>query len=740
MKKFIVFVLLLSSFAYSAAIKEIQFNGLIHISQSIALESLPFSKGDQLNEEQITDSIHSFYKKNYFINISVRFENGVLIYFFTEKPLISRIDYAGYFDNDDEQAREIIGLKKGNIYDTKKVKKAKNRIIEYLESEGYIDSVVEIKTERLSGNSIEVNFIINRGKEIEIEKLNFYGRKGISRDDLEDQVANQEAQSFAWWFGRHYGEMKKTDLKYDSLRLKEYYMKEGYLDAVVDKPLVIIDFDRYKARMSYNIKEGMRYKVKSIDIAQEEEIVKKSILKEALHLEADDMFNVKKMRSDISKIKNLVADRGYAFAKVYPDLDKDAKNGLVSITYHIDYGKKVYINDVIISGNDRTLDRIIRREIYLAPTDLYTYTDFSDSKKALGRTGYFESQTIELKRVDSSHVDILVKVKEAQTGTLQLGGGYGSYAGFMVDASVSDLNIFGSGINMAFSVSKSDVGKNVNISISNPRFNDSLYSLSWNLFKSEFDYPGYSTNQDGFGTTLGKRLNRELSASLGYKYLNSEYSDIGENNAISYVGFTTDPYTKSSVILGLSYNSTDNYYVPREGIVANTKLEYAGAGGVAQFNKSFSQFSVYFGLMDYINSDIILRFKSRLGLIEQKDFLPVEDKFYMGGVRSVRGYNSYSLSPRGGSSNISTGGKKTSSGSVEASFPLVPKSKLRLAIFYDYGIIGQDKIDEIQRSSTGFAIEWFSPMGPLQLIFARPLDKEVGDRTSTFEFTLGQRF
>lgn len=740
-------------------INDIQFDGLIHLSEPVAKESLGFEVGDEISEKKIDASIKRFYGYGYFTDIWVSEKNGVLTYHFSEKSVISRIEIDGYGQGDEEEDSTLLQIKKGSLYDKKKVEKAKKNLIEAISQEGYIDTIVEVEMTTLDNGSIELLFKVNKGENIVIEKLSFEGMTAFEAEDFDDVIANKEHEFMGWFWGRNDGEMKLTELQYDPLRIRDLYMQYGYLDAKVDDPFVRVDFSQYMADMSYTMYEGEVYRVSDIILEQSVNVIDDEKIRDVIKLEMNEPFNIKTFREDSDRIKTIIADLGYAYVKVSPDLRKNKEARTVDVVYRIRPGKKVYIRDVLISGNTRTLDRVTRREIYLAPGDLYSLTDVKDSRNSLQRTGYFESTTIEEKRVDDQTMDLIVKVKETQTGNIQLGGGYGSFGGILLSASISDRNIFGSGINMGFSAETSQRTKSFSVNVSNPRMNDSDFSGSSSVYMNETDFDDYTINTQGVGLGLGRRLTRFLSGSLNYTFAESQYSDFSSDlNLSAYDQILFEDYAKSSVTVGLSYNDTDDFYVPRNGILAATSLEFAGIGGTAEFIKNNNTFKWYKGVEEYVGFDLIFRYKARYSYIFYDDsdpekartYLPTAERFYMGGVGSVRGYESYSLSPRD-AEDRRIGGYTMATNSLEASFPLVTKAKLRLTTFYDIGWIkgnGQDLGNttgdfyeqEIARSAYGAAIEWFSPMGPIQLIFARAIDDEPGDQTSTFEFTIGQRF
>ncbi|MDX1295859.1 MAG: outer membrane protein assembly factor BamA, partial [Sulfurimonadaceae bacterium] len=471
----------------AVTINEIRFEGMVHMSEAVARQMVPIKPGEELSEQKVSEATKKFFDQGYFEDIVVTEEEGVLTFRFTEKPVISRIDTRGWKDSEDDDLDSLLMVKKGSLYDEKRIEKAKKRIIDTLRQEGKIDSVVETEVEHLENGSVAVTFIVNEGENITIETLDYTGMTLFDPSDFDDQVANKERQFMGWFFGRNDGKMQLEQLEYDPMRIRDYYMQFGYLDAKVDHPFVRVDFDSYTSHMSYNVVEGEMYSVESIRIELVTEVTETFKLMESVKLETKKPFNIKTLRDDVDRIKNSVADLGYAYVDVKPDYKKNKKNKTVDVTFYIVPGEKVRIRNVTISGNNRTLDRIIRRELYLGPGDLYNLTDLEDSRNALGRTGFFESNTIEEKRIDNQTMDLVVKVKEAATGNVQVGGGYGSYGGILFNIGISDMNIWGSGINVGVNFERSEMTENYSLSVSNNRLNDSDFSGNVALSKSSIE-------------------------------------------------------------------------------------------------------------------------------------------------------------------------------------------------------------------------------------------------------------
>lgn len=724
-------------------VTSIRYEGLVHLSEEVADQIVQVPLNEPADLKKVDAAILRFFKQGYFTDIYADLSGGALTFHFTEKPVISRIELEGWKEDDEEIKKDVLRIKKGSLYDPEKLEEAKQRIIEAISKEGKVDTVVEIKTEHLENGSMKVTFIVNEGETILIEKLRYSGVHALDPELFDEYIANKEHQFMGWFWGRNDGKMMLDQLEYDPLRIRDVYMQYGYLDARIDRPFARVDFNDYEADLSYQVSEGEPYTTKSISLFQEHPVIKESYLREALELRTGEHFNIKTFREDSERIKTLIADMGYAYVQVLPDLRKDKENLTVDVVYRIIPGEKVHIRNVVVSGNTRTLDRIVRRELYLGPGDLYSLTDLKDSRNALGRTGFFESSTIEEKRIDDRTMDLVVKVKEAPTGSIQLGGGYGSYGGFMLSLSVTDRNIFGSGISVGVQAERSQRSNNYSFNIANPRLDDSDFSGNFSVFFSDFQYNDYTTHSDGVTLGSGHRFTRFINGSINYTYSNVDYYDVNLSQYTEDQQRFFEAYSKSAVGVGATFDNTDDYYVAREGWLIAQTFERGGLGGDANYFKSLSKLNKYNGLEDFVGFDLIFRYKSHYYLARDTGYLPLAERFYMGGIGSVRGYESYSMpyyiNPKTGE-YVRVGGKQTFTNSFELSFPLVPKARMRLSTFLDWGWIGTSSLSEFSRGGYGFGIEWYSPMGPLQLIFSKPINPQPNDRISYFEFTIGQRF
>lgn len=738
MKK-IISICALVALSNAAVIKEIKFSGLNHLSNASALNLTGLKIGETINLDKINTAILNLYKQNYFENIAVEENNGILNIIVTEKPSIAKISITGIASNDRKQVESILGIKRGTLFDEASAKEASERIKAYYEAKSYFDTIVEYRKKTLENTEgLELEFIVNRGENIIINNVNLSGAEKFSYSDIEPAIVNKEKEFMGWMWGRNDGKLKIFELSNDSARISDEYMKKGYLDVQVSSPYLKTYTDTYQANLTYFIKEGKPYKIQSISIENplfSEEENKQNL--ENLRSTQGKLINIEDIRKDVKTIETQSADLGYAFAEVYPDIQKNDQTQEATVIFKVIPHDKVYIRNVIISGNSRTVDRVVRRELYITEGNLYNRTDLSESTNALRRTSYFDDVEIKEEKVDDTHIDLIVNVKEASTGAISGGIGYGSSDGLLLNASLSDTNIFGSGIKSSVSVDKSDDTLSGRISLINPRILDSQYSLGGTLYSNDYEWDNYSEKNYGFDITLGRQFARYYNVSLTY---NLEQSDIYHlSPTLLRTGYELGKTIKSSVTPAITFNNTDDYYLPRKGIIASTSLEYAGLGGDQEFLSSSTKFNFYQGLEDYIGYDLIYRYKASFYKVWDEGYLPINQRIYLGGIRSLRGFESRTVSPKNEWGD-EVGGTIAFANSVELSFPLIDRIKLRGSVFFDYGMIGNKNLDEIQRMSTGLGIEWITPIGPLQLVFAKPLNDKKGDDTNTFEFNLGTRF
>ncbi len=741
MKILFVALALILNLSASYKANEIKINGLTQISDKIAVEVLGISKGDTYTSNDINDALKRFYEFNYFSDIKVYNKKNILQLDFIEKPFIINIEMKGYKTKGDdlEFLLELMNIKKGNMYSPQRVTNAKKILSDQLKDEGFIHSVIEVNVEKINEQSVSIIFNVNKGDEIIIKKVSYIGAKNLTDTDFEEHTANKQEDLVSWWFGQNDGKIQFSQMQYDSRRIKDVYLRNGYLDARVTPAYSNIDFNTNVADVDFNIKEGNQYKVNKIIIFHNNKIIKTKDITDYFLQKEKKTFNISMIRKDLETIKTKIANKGYGFVKINYDIRKNRANKTTDVIYNVVENNKVYINDVIIKNNTRTLDRVIRRYIYLAPKDLYNFSELKQSKHNLKRTGFFKSVKITEKLVSHNQINLIVDVQEAPTGNIVVGGGYGSYNGWMINASIKDKNIFGSGLDLGFSVEHTNKSDSATISLANPSINDSIYSGNFKLYKkrslitnnNNSSIGDETINSKGLELGVGRSINRFTRIGILYGL---DQEDIKFSNDVK----AFENYLTSSATTYINFNNTDDYNLPRSGIKVGTSFKYAGIGGDAKYLQNTTYFKYFLGLNKYINYDAIFRFKTKVGSIQ--DLGNIFNKtYYMGGPTSLRGYKSYAFQPK---DKIENPYKKTITSTIELSLPLIKKANMRLALFYDKASIGEESLNEIKKSSYGVSINWFSPVGPVQFIFSRANKPSEEDKlkTSNFEFSLGNTF
>ena len=711
-----------------ANIEKIEYKGLVHISPVSANNIIEIKVGDEFNIEKIDKSIKNLYSTGYFQTIKAIKKGNILIFECLEKPTILKIELKDFPEELKKALKENSILpKKGEIFSNKKLDKLKEFIKSYYLAKGYFNTVVNIKKEQTSNTSIKLIISAKKGEKLIIKDIKFYGAK-LDKNKLIEEIENRPRTFWSILPFANKGELNVYKLISDQESLQNYYLNLGYMDAKVSNPLAKSNFDNYTTKIHYQIEEGIRYIVKEVKIDYPKNLNPKL---EEFNLKVDKYFNISALKEDLKNIKHSFQNLGYAYVKVYPEIKKEKNYAF--ITYKVIPGEIVYIRDVIIKGNTKTLDRVIRRNIYLAPGDKFSYQDLVDSKNALNRSGYLEEVEIEQKRVSNNQIDLIVKVKEGLSGSLKAGISYGSYTKFGVNFSITERNVFGSGQSISASADISSVSTTYKVSLYNPRIFDSEYSFNTSIFNTKSEGISYKEKKTGFDVGIGKKLSRYISSNITYGYSTTKLSDYDTTL------YTKPNSTKSYIEGSVSFDNTDNYFFPTIGEKAYFSIEYAGIGGDEKYIKTLASYKHFYPLKDRTYKTIaVLKYRAIGGAIKDSGYLPINEKFYLGGMRSVRGFGTYSISPVDSNGN-KIGGKYKFITGPEISTPISIKHKVWLSGFIDYGMIGENSLN-ISRSSYGAEINWVSPVGPINFIWAFPLKSENTDDLQKFEFSIGASF
>ncbi|MCI6988032.1 MAG: outer membrane protein assembly factor BamA [Campylobacter sp.] len=749
MRKILILTVVCVASLFARQIQSVNFTGLNLISPTSAARIAGLEVGEELTEEKIDRAIINLFAQGYFDNAFVEENGGNITIHLKEKPVIARLNIEGVVTNDKDKMQQIIAINPGNFYDDVMLKRSRENIKNFYQAQGYFDTVTEFETTPLndSNSSIVMDAVINRGENVIIKKINFIGSDYLSYSDVSGVISNHERETLGWMWGFYDGKLKINELPNDAAKIKEAYMKKGYLDANVSLPYVDVYRDNYTADLTYYIQEGKQYSVNSININAPKNLNldTKKIISD-FKLKSGKRMSSDWLRKDMEKLSNIVADQGYAFVDINPVVVPNKEHPqTVDITFEVVPHNEIYVRNVTVTGNEKTADKVVRREMYLTEGEKYNRTDLIDSRNALRRSGYFDAVEVSEQRVGENEIDLIVDVKEAPTGSITGGVGYGSEDGFLVSAGISERNLFGTGLKGDIYLDMGDDTTSGTISLTNPRVFDSPYSLGMSVFMLERDWDDYEVDTKGFSITGGRKLGRYTNLYLTYKFEDSDVSGIDEFYKLA--GYQDDQFVTSSLIPSIVFNNTDDYFTPRSGIIANASYQYAGIGGDLDYQKLNLGFKWFYGLEDMLDWDVIFRYRAQYNYLwGEDDNLPTNEKVFLGGISTVRGFDSRSIPQKkfcnqnGACDYVDVGGKQAFSNSFELSFPLIERINMRFITFFDYGMIGENSLDDEHRYSVGAGIEWNSPLGMLQIYYAEPLNDENYDDTNRFEFSIGRRF
>ncbi|MDR2831900.1 MAG: outer membrane protein assembly factor BamA [Rickettsiales bacterium] len=734
-------------------IKDIKCIGNERVSNQTIGFYIKLEPGNYVNDDDIDSIIKGLYKTKLFASVNAYIDDEKnLVVKIQENPLINRIILKGNkLFNSKELLNNVVQSKSLTIFTETKLQNDLVNLVTTYRNNGKVGVKIEYELNKFDSNRVNLIFKIKEGKTSRIKDIRFIGNKNFSENELEQAIKIHSNDIFSKLFraifkgGNHYSPQY---LLINEESLDRFYSSKGYIHNNI-QPIAEVDNDN-QVVLTFLIDEGQQYLFGSNEVNIETEIQDLSLKEGIVELiteENNKIFNRVKINNTVEKISKHLNEKGYIFAKVDP---KYAQRGnVVDITYKILPGKKIYINQITIDGNDRTLDKVIRSKLSIAEGDAYNISEIQKSRKKLIGSDFFETVKINSYAVNDNAVNLDLNVKEKRTASLSLAGGISFPGGAFVKTDFKDHNLFGSGKELSFALEKNQYSFLTDIEIVENNFNDSDTSLGAGVFYEMQDKP--HTNFDscdmGFSTKLSYKVIENLTNSIRYSY---KYNHInmdnkgGKDSDISKIIRDQDRENMiSSVGYTLAYNKLDNLYAPKEGYLLRLSQDISGLGGNVNFLKSeFLSFYTH-PILSKIDDDIIIRFKMAAGHIfsyTNKE-LNIGQHFFKGG-NEIRGFDLSGIGPRTKDNNKSSlGGKTYFNLTQQVDFPL-PKLYdyigIKGSLFVDYAtLFGLDYTDEkykreyndsrLVRVSPGFGVSMPSPFGRFRLDFGFPLVKESYD-------------
>jgi outer membrane protein insertion porin family len=728
------------------AISTIEVQGNRILEKDVVLMRLKIQEGDIYDPRAVNKEIKRLYGLGYFDDVQAALsdtpDGKKLTFIVKEKPLIQAIGVVGAKEIDQDDILEAISSKTGAVLNPGVLADDMGKIRELYRKDGYYNAKVDYELEQSDDRQARLNIVIDEGKKLYIKKIAIQGAEQLDPDDLEDELALSRRGLFSWITGS--GVLKEELLDRDAAALEAYYGNRGFVDAKVGQPEVTYEEDGIV--ITFKIREGKRYRAGSVrfagDILVSEETLHKVTKMDDLQ-EDEEFFDRSVLRRDSQALADFYTDFGYAYAEADTRMSRDEDAGIVNVTYLLSKGEKVFIRRVAIQGNTKTRDNVIRREMRLADGSLFSGSKLRRSSQRLTKLDYFETADIQtVPTGDPNTMDLVVKVKEKSTGTLSAGTGYSSTDSVFVTGSVQERNLFGKGYLLNLSGSLSGSRNVYDLNFWNPSFRDSRLGLGGEVYLRNEEFSDYDKDSVGGRVKFAYPLGEYTKLYWNYRLENYDIKEL-DDDADRAIREIEGNHWASSVTGTIKRDSTNRRINPSKGSVNSLSVEYAGGllMGDDEFVKYVADTSWYFSLP----LETIFHAHGQAGYIMKNgsDSIPPFERFYLGGINSLRGYKGRTVSPRYESSDEEKGGTSKAFVNLEYIFPVNKELGLLGLLFFDAGNTWDDDEtpDADLYKSVGAGIRWFSPLGPLRLEYGYPLDELYDeDREGRLEFSVGQTF
>ena len=720
-------------------------------------------KGQRLSADKINKDLKAIYGLGYFEGVEVYYRRApgglALIFSVKEKPAVSGVEFEGNDALSSDSLKEVVLIKESRFIDEKALVQSAEKIKEKYRNEGFkkADVQYEVVDDEKATGQVKVVYKIDEGDKVVVREIAFSGNEVFSDSELADVISTRPYfWLVSWVTGR--GTYRRDQLKYDAALIKEHYLNHGYVEIKIADPIVE-ELEEGDLKVTYKIFEGPVYSIGSLDAegALVEDSKEKTLAD--ISLAVGETFSVDKMRKDAEDIRALLADVGYAFADVKPQTRVDYKNQEVDLLFDIESGPLVYIDQIEISGNKKTRDKVIRRELRFEEQDLYSYANIKKSERFLKRLGYFEDVAIDPERIGKSdRVKIGVAVKEGQTGSFSIGAGASSSDGFVFLGRVQDKNFLGTGNEVALEVNAGSETERYLARFFNPRIADTHWSAGVEGFSLAREFDEFDRKRSGGGISigyplwfLGEDIADDFKWGLRYELVREQIEDV-EDTAPPFVMAEEGGNTVSSATLSLVRNTIDNPLSPTEGSRQLLSFEQAGLGGDRDFWVVRAANTIYFPLFNTSFGSFVLANRTSLDYAEATDRtvsgesarMPLSRRFFSGGINSVRGYEARSLGPteqttrldsQGRPITVEIGGAKQLVNNIELLIPILKDAGLKGLLFYDIGNAFDDdenidfKVSEFRRA-VGWGFRWKTPLAPFRIEIGYPLDRPDDSRDS----------
>ena len=743
-----------SVFAFDAfQIKDIRVEGIQRTEAGTVFSYLPVKVGDTMNDEKAAAAIKALFATGFFKDVRLEIDGQVLVVVLEERPAIASLEFSGlkaFKPEDLKKSLREVGLAESRIFDRAMVERAEQELKRQYLAQGHYAVQVTTTITPLERNRVGVNFAVDEGEIAKIKQINIIGASAIKESELLDLMVLRTPGWLTWYTKND--QYSKQKLSGDLESLRSHYLDRGYLEFNIESTQVSISPDKQDIYITINLTEGEKYTVSTVKLAGQL-LLPEDELTKLVQVKPGEVFSREKMTETTKAISDRLGNEGYAFANVNaaPELDKEKRQ--VAFTVFIDPGRRVYVRRINVTGNTRTRDEVVRREMRQAESGWYDGDKINKSRARVDRLGYFDEVTVETPPVagTTDQVDMEVKVKEKPTGNILLGAGYSSAEKITFSGSVEQQNLFGSGKHVGVQISTSDSNKVYSLSHTDPYFTVDGISQGFDIYYRKTDTStlavgAFGSKSAGGGGRWGLPIAEDHYLNFGFAYDHTTLQ-LNASSPVRYQDYVTRFGATSNTLLttaGWMKDGRDSLLVTTKGVYRRAVLELSLPGSTATYVKATYQHQHFFPL----DRKFTLALNGEVGLAKSygnKD-LPFFKNFYAGGIGSVRGFDSSSLGPRDPANGESLGGDKRLIGNAELLFPVPGMGRdtsMRLSAFVDAGNVwGYDNKFSLGslRYSAGVALAWNSPMGPLKFSLANPFNKKAEDKIQRLQFQMGSVF
>lgn len=737
---------------------EVSVVGTRRVEQSAVKGVIGVKPGVAVGLDAIDRDLRAIFALGRFNDVTAEVEERggvkVLVYRLVERPLVREIRYEGNKELKLDKLKPLVTIRTPEIYNPAGVDKSLAALRKAYAEEGYYAAQISPKLVVNDDNEATLTFDVKEGEKVLIGTIRFEGNRVLSDSQLKKVMQTKERWLLSWLTGR--GTYKEEVLQVDLEALADQYYDIGYVQVKVKKPITTIAADGKTMEVFIEIEEGEQFRVGETDF--QGDLLKSREETAALtKLRSGDVFSRKQLRADVFALNDLYADHGYAYVNVSPLTHIEPEKKIVNLVFDIEQGIQVHIDRINIRGNSKTRDKVIRREMKLVEGDLYSASNLKESRRKVNNLGFFDEVNVTTEKgSDEAKMDLNVEVKERPTGTFSLGFGYSSVDQFIGQGSITQENFLGRALKLNLSGAFGSSSTSYQIGVTDPYFLDRNLTLGFDLYKTSRDWTDFSKDATGGNLKFGFPIKDNLRAFFLYKYEAKEIYDV-DPNASFIIREQQGTSTLSSLTSTLRRDTTDYRLDPTTGSVSELSLEYAGLGGTEKFVRYDLDHRIFYPF----KWGTVFSLRGHLGYVQEigGEEIPIDERYFLGGLNSLRGFEPRRVGPRLARSTAVVdpatgtiigqveefdyfGGNKAAYFNAEYLFPIFKELGLKGVLFYDLGNAWSEDEDYLTdlRSSVGGGIRWFSPMGPLRLEWGYNLDPKEAEPQSDFQFSIGRFF